>query len=78
MYAQYKTDHKSRKTLLICDVISVISVVALIIGFILLYSKSSGSRTGSLAASMMLIMILVYGSILLMIVMSIIRKKLKK
>lgn len=77
MLDPYKTDKESRSTLLICDIVSVLSVIVMIIGFVLISSSTKRSNNASIMSSMLLSMIFVYSSILLMIIMSIIRKKLK-
>ena len=76
MFSEYKADEKSRKTVLICDILSLTGLVLLIIGAVLMTqrNRSYGQDTINLSV----IMGMIYGSIILMIVTSIIRKKQKR
>ena len=77
MLTRYKGDEKSRKTLLVCDVASLAGLAALIGGYAWMFSFLKNSeKLGQ--TQMILIELLIVGGIALMIIMSIIRKKLKK
>lgn len=72
----YKADEKSRKVVLICDVISVISLAIFIIGWIIMGTAmrrlASNSSNTALSAGC------IYGSVIIMIIASIVRKKFRK
>ena len=74
-FSLYKTDEKSKKTLLLCDVLSLVGLVLFLIGFILLGSTIKKKANPELYA---LVEGVVVGSVVLMIVMSIIRKRCRK
>ena len=74
-FAQYKTDEKSKKTLLLCDVLSIAGLVLLVTGFILLGSSVTKGNNPGLYT---LVEGMIIGSVALMIVMSFIRKKCRK
>ena len=79
MITRYKTDEKSRRAVLICDVVSVIALIIMLVSFFSIGSIGSVSRNGDSGANrMLLIMAGVYGSILVMIIASIIRKKFRR
>ncbi len=72
--SQYRTDDKSRKTLLICDVISVIAVILFIGGYAFIMSNLKNISE----AMIPVLNAVCVGSIAAMIIASIVRKKLRK
>ena len=70
-FSRYKTDEKSKKTLLLCDVLSLAGLVLLVMGIVLLESSADlGLYTLTEGT--------VIGSVALMIVMSFIRKTCRR
>ena len=74
-FSRYKADEKSKKTLLLCDVLSLVGLALLVTGFVL---TGSSVQKGINPGLYTLTEGMIIGSVALMIVMSFIRKTCRK
>lgn len=77
LLSTYREDEKSRKTLLICDVLSLVGLTLMILGIVLIATGSRSDMSHSHAQTVLMEAFFL-GGIALMIIMSIIRRNLRK